>query len=251
VLADTLSWAKGRHSLQASAASTAASTTSTSATTAAPSPIRASPTSRPGAAPPSRSRSATSTATSRSRPSGSSCRTTCDLSANFSVELGLRYDRIIAPTEAEDRFVYFDPASSELRQVGVSGRDKIYDDKDNFQPRVGVIWDPFGDGKTSIRAAYSILSDQPVTNVGSRHGRQPADRHAAHVHRAGRVDPAGQRDHGRRPRGARAQQRRRRLPQPDHADLERERAARVLPQHDVHGRLLRLEGRAPAQSRAT
>ena len=87
------------------------------------------------------------------------------LSANFSVELGLRYDRIIAPTEAEDRFVYFDPASSELRQVGVSGRDKIYDDKDNFQPRVGVIWDPFGDGKTSIRAAYSILSDQPVTNL--------------------------------------------------------------------------------------
>ena len=89
------------------------------------------------------------------------------LSANFSVELGLRYDRIIAPTEADNRFVYFDPASSELRQVGVSGRDKIYDDKDNFQPRVGVIWDPFGDGKTSVRAAYSILSDQPVTNVVS------------------------------------------------------------------------------------
>ena len=89
------------------------------------------------------------------------------LSANLSVELGLRYDRIIAPTEAEDRFVYFDPASSELRQVGVSGRDKIYDDKDNFQPRVGIIWDPFGDGKTSVRAAYSILSDQPVTNVVS------------------------------------------------------------------------------------
>jgi len=89
------------------------------------------------------------------------------LGANLSVELGLRYDRIIAPTEAEDRFVYFDPASAELRQVGVSGRDKIYDDKDNFQPRVGVIWDPFGDGKTSVRAAYSILSDQPVTNVVS------------------------------------------------------------------------------------
>ena len=74
------------------------------------------------------------------------------LSANLSVELGLRYDRIIAPTEAEDRFVYFDPGSSELLQVGVSGRDKIYDDKDNFQQRIGIIWDPFGDGKTSVRA---------------------------------------------------------------------------------------------------
>jgi hypothetical protein len=96
------------------------------------------------------------------------------LSASFSIELGLRYDRIIAPTEAEDRFVYFDPASSELRQVGVSGRDKIYDDKDNFQPRIGVIWDPFGDGKTSVRAAYSILSDQPVTNfVANTAGNPP------------------------------------------------------------------------------
>src|SRR5262249_53390226 len=73
--------------------------------------------------------------------------------------------RIIAPTEADDRFVYFDPATAELRQVGVSGRDKIYDDKDNWQPRVGVIWDPFGDGRTSVRAGYALLSDQPVTNL--------------------------------------------------------------------------------------
>ena len=88
------------------------------------------------------------------------------ISSNFSVELGLRYDRIISPTEAEDRFVYFDPATAELVQVGSgSGRDKIYPDKDNFQPRVGIIWDPFGDGRTSVRAAYSILSDQPVTNI--------------------------------------------------------------------------------------
>ncbi len=35
----------------------------------------------------------------------------------------------------------------------------------NFQPRVGIAWDPFKDGKTSVRAAYAILTDQPVTNV--------------------------------------------------------------------------------------
>src|SRR5262249_59070454 len=95
------------------------------------------------------------------------------VSANFSVELGLRYDRIIAPTEANDSFVYFDPTSAELLQVGVSGRDKIYDDKDNWQPRVGVIWDPFGDGRTSVRAGYALLSDQPVTNLVANTAANP------------------------------------------------------------------------------
>ena len=44
-------------------------------------------------------------------------------------------------------------------------RDKIYGNKHNFQPRVGVVWDPFKDGRTSVRAAYALLSDQPVTNL--------------------------------------------------------------------------------------
>jgi hypothetical protein len=94
---------------------------------------------------------------------------------NFSVELGLRYDRIVAPTEAADRFVYFDPATAELVQVGKGdGRDKIYPDKNNLEPRVGIIWDPFGDGKTSVRAAYALLSDQPVTNfVANAAGNPP------------------------------------------------------------------------------
>ena len=85
--------------------------------------------------------------------------------SNVTLELGFRYDLIVAPTEADNRFVYFDPATVSLQRVGEGVRDKIYSNKSNYQPRVGVVWDPFKDGRTSIRAAYALLSDQPVTNL--------------------------------------------------------------------------------------
>jgi hypothetical protein len=84
---------------------------------------------------------------------------------NLTLELGLRYDWNMTPTERYDRFVVFDPETRSLLRVG-SGIDKVYEENNrNFQPRVGIAWDPFNDGKTSVRAAYAILTDQPVTNV--------------------------------------------------------------------------------------
>jgi len=84
---------------------------------------------------------------------------------NLTLELGLRYDWNMTPTERFDRFVVFDPDTRSLVRVG-SGIDKVYEENNkNLQPRVGIAWDPFNDGKTSVRAAYAILTDQPVTNV--------------------------------------------------------------------------------------
>jgi len=84
---------------------------------------------------------------------------------NVTLELGLRYDWNMTPTERYDRFVVFNPATRSLVRVG-SGIDDVYQQNNkNFQPRLGIAWDPFKDGKTSVRAAYAILTDQPVTNV--------------------------------------------------------------------------------------
>ncbi len=87
------------------------------------------------------------------------------LRPNLTLELGLRYDWNMSPTERFDRFVVFDPATVSLVRLG-SGVDQAYHTNNkNFQPRLGFAWDPFKDGKTSVRAAYAVLVDQPVTNA--------------------------------------------------------------------------------------
>lgn len=84
---------------------------------------------------------------------------------NLTFELGLRYDANFSPTERFNRFVNFVPGSDSLVRVN-NGIAPIYKTNNkNLQPRVGFAYDPFKDGKTSIRAAYAILVDQPITNL--------------------------------------------------------------------------------------
>ena len=91
-------------------------------------------------------------------------RTAYRAAANLSFDLGLRFDATLSPTDTEDRFVVFDAATASLVRLGAD-RARAYDNGYNLSPRVGVIWDPLKDGRTSVRAAYALLSDQPVTNV--------------------------------------------------------------------------------------
>ncbi|PYR31827.1 MAG: hypothetical protein DMF90_24840 [Acidobacteria bacterium] len=85
--------------------------------------------------------------------------------SRLTFELGLRWDQNIAPTDSEDRFVVFDPATVSLVRVGTNGRDSVYNSSSDFQPRVGAIFDVTGDGRTIVRGAYAIMTDQPVTNA--------------------------------------------------------------------------------------
>lgn len=83
----------------------------------------------------------------------------------LTLELGLRYEWNLTPTERYDRFIVFDPATASLIRVGTDFDDVYHQNNKNFQPRVGFAWDPFGDGKTSVRAAYTLQTDQPMTSI--------------------------------------------------------------------------------------
>ena len=92
---------------------------------------------------------------------------------NLTLELGLRYDWIMSPTERFDRFVDYDPETNSLVQVNNGIATVYHTNCKNFQPRLGFAWDPFKDGKTSVRGAYAILTDQPVTNLVTGNATNP------------------------------------------------------------------------------
>lgn len=81
---------------------------------------------------------------------------------NVTFELGFRYDWNTTPTERFNRFSVFDPATVSLIRENAGIGSIYHNNAKNFQPRVGFSWDPFKDGKTSVRGAYAILTDQPV-----------------------------------------------------------------------------------------
>jgi len=92
---------------------------------------------------------------------------------NLTLELGLRYDWLMSPTERFNRFVDYLPQTNSLVQVNNGVAPVYHTNWKNFQPRLGFAWDPFKNGKTSVRAAYAILTDQPVTNLVTGNATNP------------------------------------------------------------------------------
>jgi hypothetical protein len=82
---------------------------------------------------------------------------------NFTINIGLRYAWNATPSESANRFTNFDPVTGNLVQVGQPYKQNNL----NFQPRIGFAWEPFRNGKTSVRGGYAIMTQAPTTNIVS------------------------------------------------------------------------------------
>src|SRR4029077_16864344 len=82
------------------------------------------------------------------------------VTTHFTVNAGMRYDLSSVIKEKHNLLGNFDPKVG-LEQVGAQVSSPYNGDHNNFSPRVGVIWDPSGNGKTVIRAGAGIIYEIP------------------------------------------------------------------------------------------
>ena len=81
------------------------------------------------------------------------------VSEHTTLNFGVRYDVEIPPK-------FKQPQGLALPAYNLLGLQKgIQTDKNNFQPRIGVAWDPAGNGKTVVRASYGMFYDHPLLGL--------------------------------------------------------------------------------------
>jgi hypothetical protein len=96
------------------------------------------------------------------------------VSQRLTVNLGLRWEFNGVPSEIHNRLGFYDFTQNKVIVAGTPGAGQAYSKQyTNFGPRVGFAFDPFGKGKTVIRAGAGFYYDQPVTNIVSPLGSNP------------------------------------------------------------------------------
>ena len=102
------------------------------------------------------------------------------LSERLTLNLGLRYDLLTPWVERYDRFggvlvsnILGAPAPRPVQAGKGVPRGIVFTDKNNFAPRVGIAYRPFGDSRTAIRAGYGVFYDTQIGNTTVDFVRNP------------------------------------------------------------------------------
>jgi len=79
---------------------------------------------------------------------------------NLTVNLGLRYEMSTVPTEVNGKLSTLRNITDASPHLG----DPLFSNPTlrNFEPRVGLSWDPFGSGKTAISAGFGMFDVLPL-----------------------------------------------------------------------------------------
>jgi hypothetical protein len=80
---------------------------------------------------------------------------------NLTFNLGVRYEPTSDLTEKNGHFSVLPTPTAGTPLIG----SKLFNNPTlkNISPRVGLAWDPFGNGRTSVRAGYGIYDTLPLT----------------------------------------------------------------------------------------
>ena len=85
------------------------------------------------------------------------------LNERVTLNLGVRYEAITVPTETDG---YISALPDPVNGTEMVAGAPLFDNPSlkNFAPRVGVAWDPHGDGRMAISGGLGIYHDQIITN---------------------------------------------------------------------------------------
>jgi Carboxypeptidase regulatory-like domain/TonB dependent receptor-like, beta-barrel len=89
---------------------------------------------------------------------------------NLTLNLGLRYEMATVITEAQHKTVSLLHLTDAVPHTG----DPYYANptKKNFEPRVGFAWDPFRNGRTSVRGGFGVFDVLPLLYMNTSFGAQ-------------------------------------------------------------------------------